>query len=413
MLRASARHRRGAPDHPARAPDETISWNYSSSDVDPFDDVSLELLRLRHSAKWVKYPHDVLPAWVAEMDFALALPIREVLLSAVSRDDTGYADGTKLGPSFARFAGERFGWEVDPERVRLVADIMSGVVELLRALTEPGDAVVVTPPVYPPFFRVTSEVGRTLVEVPVVAAEGGWRLDLEGLERAFASGARAFLLSHPHNPTGTSWSRSELEAVAEAARRHGVVVLSDEVHAPMTLPGATHVPFLSVSGAAAETGLTLTSASKSWNLAGLKAAVLVTASSEMHELLTEKLPSHLAFHAGHLGVLASVAAFDHGGEWLDALVAHLDRNRRLLAELLAEHLPAVRYVPPEAGYLAWLDCSALGLGDDPSEAFLERGKVALSPGPAFGEQGRGHARLNFGTSSALLEEAVRRMAATV
>jgi len=385
----------------------------TSSDVDPFDDVSLELLRLRHSAKWAKYPHDVLPAWVAEMDFALALPIREVLLSAVSRDDTGYADGTKLGPSFARFAGERFGWEVDPERVRLVADIMSGVVELLRALTEPGDAVVVTPPVYPPFFLVTREVGRTLVEVPVLAAEGGWRLDLEGLERAFASGARAFLLSHPHNPTGTSWSRSELEAVAEAARRHGVVVLSDEVHAPMTLPGATHVPFLSVSGAAAETGLTLTSASKSWNLAGLKAAVLVTASSEMHELLTEKLPSHLAFHAGHLGVLASVAAFDHGGEWLDALVAHLDRNRTLLAELLAERLPAVRYVPPQAGYLAWLDCSALGLGDDPAEAFLERGKVALSPGPAFGEQGRGHARLNFGTSSALLEEAVRRMAATV
>jgi cystathionine beta-lyase len=381
-------------------------------DVDPFDDVSLELLRLRHSAKWVKYPPDVLPAWVAEMDFALALPIREALLAAVSRDDTGYPDATKLGPSFARFSSERLGWEVDPERVRTVADIMSGVIELLRVLTAPGDGVVINPPVYPPFFRTIRELGRAVVEVPLARAGDGWKLDLDGLEAVFAAGARAYLMSQPHNPTGTSFERAELEAVARLASLHGVTVISDEVHAPMTMPGGTHVSYLAVEGAQAD-GVAVASASKAWNLAGLKCAVVVSASAEMHERLEEKLPKHLAFHAGHLGVLATIAAFDHGGEWLDALVAHLDRNRLLLSELLAEHLPGVGYVPPQAGYLAWLDCRELGLGDDPAEAFLERGRVALSPGPTFGEPGHGFARLNFGTSSALVEEAVRRMATAV
>jgi cystathionine beta-lyase len=360
----------------------------------------------------VKYPPDVLPAWVAEMDFALALPIREVLLSAVSRDDTGYPDATLLGPSFARFASARYGWDVDPERVRLVADIMSGVVELLRAFTEPGDGVVINPPVYPPFFLSIREIGRKVVEVPLVADADGWTLDLDGLEAAFAAGARAYVLCHPHNPTGTSFERAQLEAVARLASRHGVTVISDEVHGPMTMPGREHVPYLTVEEAQRE-GVALASASKAWNLAGLKCAVIASASAEMHEQLDTKISKHLAYHAGHLGVLASIAAFDHGGEWLDALVAHLDRNRGLLAELLTERLPGVGYVPPEAGYLAWLDCRELGLGDNPAKAFLERGRVALGEGPTFGEQGKGWARLNFGTSSALLEEAVRRMAATV
>jgi cysteine-S-conjugate beta-lyase len=376
------------------------------NDVDPFDDVSLELLRTRHSAKWTKYDRDVLPAWVAEMDFALALPVREALQQAVARDDTGYAMPGRLAPAFAGFAGRQFGWEVDPAQVRLVADVMSGVSELLRALTEPGGAVVLNPPVYPPFFLVTRFVGREVVEVPL--ADGG--LDLEGLEAAFAGGAQAYLLCHPHNPTGMPFPPEQLAAVGELAAAHGVTVIADEVWAPLTMPGAAHVPFLSLGGAAAESGVALWSASKSWNLAGLKSAVFVTASERMNALVAENVSEHLGVHAGHLGVLASIAAFEHGEEWLDALVRHLDRNRTALADLLAEHLPGVGYEPPDAGYLAWLDCRKLGLGDNPAEAFLERGRVALSEGPPFGEQGRGFARLNFGTSTALLEEAVRRMA---
>ena len=381
--------------------------------IDPFDDVSLELLRARRSAKWRKYAPDVLPAWVAELDFALALPIREALQTAVARDDTGYADFGRLGQAFAGFAAWRFGWEVDPERVRLVPDVISAVAELLRALVEPGGGVVVNPPVYPPFFLISREIGCSVVEVPLLETDAGSRLDLDGLERAFAAGAGAYLLCHPHNPTGTSFPRAQLEAVAELAAAHGVVVISDEVHAPMTMAGVEHVPFLATGDAAAENGLALVSASKAWNLAGLKCAQIVTASDAMHERLRKALPSHLSFHAGHFGVLANVAAYEHGGEWLDALVRHLERNREAISGLLAEHLPVVEYRPPEAGYLAWLDCRALELGDDPAEVFLERGRVALSPGPPFGSQGRGFARLNFGTSSALLEEAVRRMASAV
>jgi cysteine-S-conjugate beta-lyase len=389
-----------------------VSERAGALKVDPFDDISLELLRTRHSAKWTRYDSDVLPAWVAEMDFALALPVREVLQQAIARDDTGYAMPGRLSTAFTGFARRRFGWEVDADQVRLVADVMSGVGELLHGLTEPGDQVVVNPPVYPPFFLFTRRAGREIVEVPLLR-EDGWALDLDGLEAAFAGGAQACLLSNPHNPTGTPFAREQLVALGELAAAHGVTVISDEVWAPMTMPGATHVPFLSLGGGAAENGVALSSASKSWNIAGLKAAVIVTASERMNETLREKLPEHLGVHSGHLGVLASIAAFEHGEQWLDALVLHLDRNRAALRELLAEHLPGVGYLPPEAGYLAWLDCRELGLGDNPAEAFLERGRVALSEGPMFGQQGRGWARLNFGTSTALLEEAVRRIASAL
>lgn len=361
----------------------------------------------------MKYPPDVLPAWVAELDFPLAPAIREALQSAVDLDDTGYADRDLLPSAFARFAARRFGWSVAPERVWLVADVMSGVAELLRALTEPGDAVVVNPPIYPPFFNTVAEIGRRVVEAPLALGAGGWTLDLDGVERELEAGARAYLLCHPHNPTGLSVKREQLEAIAELAARYDVLVISDEIHAPMTMPGVTHTPFASLGGEAAERGVTIAGASKAWNIAGLKCAVIVTGSDRMQHDLTVRLPKHLPYHVGHLGVLASVAAFEDGGPWLDALVAQLDRNRHRLTELLRTELPDIGYVLPQAGYLAWLDCRALGLGDDPSEAFLQHGRVALSPGPTFGREGHGHVRLNFGTSSTLLAEAVHRMAASV
>jgi cystathionine beta-lyase len=361
-----------------------------------FDDVALDDLRQRRSAKWTRYPPDVLPAWVAETDFALAPAVRDALVAAVERDDTGYADQRGFAEAFAGFAARRWRWEVDPARTLLVADIMSGVAEVLRGLSDPGDRVVVNPPVYAPFFGTTREVGRVVEEVPLV----GGRLDIAGLERAFAGGARAYLLCNPHNPTGTVFSRDELTAVAELAARHDVLVVSDEVHAPMTLPGATHTPYLTV----AENGVALASASKAWNVPGLKAALAVVRSTDL-----SPIPAHISYHTGHFGVIAANAAFSDGAGWLDDLVEHLDAQRRRLGELLAAELPQVRHVPPQAGYLAWLDCRELGLGDDPSVAFLERGRVALSPGPTFGEQGTGFARLNLGTSGALLAEAVRRM----
>jgi cysteine-S-conjugate beta-lyase len=367
-----------------------------------FDDLSLEELRARQSVKWRRYPPDVLPAWVAETDFPLAPSVRAVLQEALARDDTGYASSRGLADAFAAFAAARFDWVIDPDRTLMVADVMSGVAEVLRALTAPGDLVVVNPPVYQPFFTVVRDLGREVVEAPLSPT---FQLDLDALERAFAGRASVYLLCNPHNPTGTVFASGDLTRVAELAARYEVLVISDEVHAPMTLPGATHTPYLTV----ADEGLALVSASKAWNLAGLKCALVVAASEESADELG-RVPGHVSYHAGHFGVLAAIAGFNDDESWLDALVAHLDLQRKRLAELLAAELPAVRCTLPEAGYLAWLDCRALGLGDDPSAVFLERGRVALSPGPSFGTEGNGFARLNFATSGDLLTEAVRRMA---
>jgi cystathionine beta-lyase len=380
-----------------------------SVDLPPFDDLSLERLRQRRSAKWTAYPADVLPAWVAEMDFPIAEPIKRALRLAIDLDDCGYARPQALPEAFAAFAADRFGWTVDPTRVFAVPEVMIGVGEVLRLVTRPGDAVVVNPPVYPPFFATIREVERRVAEVPLVRDAAGWSLDLEGLEREFAAGARAYLLCNPHNPTGRVLERDEVRAVAELAARYDVAVLADEIHAPLTLPGAVHTSFVSVSEAYDVRGVTLTSASKGWNIPGLKCAVVVAGSAAMRGVLAPLRSPERAERVGHLGVLGTIAAFREGGAWLDGLIAHLDRNRALLASLLADCLPEVGFVPPQAGYLAWLDCRALGLGDDPAKTFLTRGRVALTRGVDFGREGAGFARLNIGTSAELLTEAVSRM----
>lgn len=378
----------------------------------PFDAITLASLRRRHSAKWSRYAPDVLPAWVAEMDYPLATPIRAALHAAVEADDCGYADVTGLGAAFAPWAEAMWGWTVAPRDVRVVPDVVTGLTELLRLTTAPGDGVVIEPPVYAPFAGTVRALGRTVVTAPLVRTAAGFAPDLDALARAYAGGAKVHVLCSPHNPSGVVYARDALIAIAELAERHDVLVLSDEIHAPLTLPGATHAPFPTVSAAAARRSLVLTSASKTWNLAGLKAAVLVACADEPRAILA-RLPAEIGYHAGHLGLLAARAAWTAGEPWRQQTLAILDRNRALLGELLARHLPAVRYAPPAAGYLAWLDCAALGLGDDPAAAFLARGQVALSPGPSFGVEGRGFARLNLATSAALLEEIVVRMARAI
>jgi cystathionine beta-lyase len=362
-------------------------------------------LRRRRSSKWVTHPPDVLPAFVAETDVAVAPPVRDALVEAVELGDLGYAEPGGLFEAFAGFSRRRFGWEPDPARVRLVPDVMAGIVEALRALTEPGDGVVITPPVYPPFFDGIPEAGRRVVEVPLRDGE----LDLDGLDAAFAARARALLLCNPHNPTGRVLDRATLETVAGIADRHGALVLSDEIHGPLALTGARHTPFAALGDRRA---VVLTSASKAFNLAGLKCALAVAGSDEVAAGL-DQMPEEVRFRAGILGVIGSQAAFEHGDAWLDDLLAALDANRRLLGELLAEQLPEVAWRASQASFVAWLDCRALGLGDDPAAAFLKRGRVALEPGPGFGAQGRGFARLNYGCSEDALAEAVRRMAAAV
>lgn len=382
----------------------------TASEVHPFDAVTEQELRRRQSAKWKLYADDVLPAWVAEMDYPLADPIRRVLHEAIDAHDVGYADPRGLGDAFAGFATRTWGWDVEPRDVHTVADVVTGISEILRVATAPGEGVVIEPPVYMPFASTIRQLERVVVEAPLARTrDGDHAPDLAAIERAYASGARVHLLCSPHNPSGILYSRETLRAIADLADRHDVLVVSDEIHAPLTLDG-DHLPFPSVSSAAARRSIVVTSASKTWNLAGLKAAVMVACSAEARAVLA-KLPPETPYHAGHLGILAARAAFTEAEceGWRQRVLLILRRNRALLVDLLAEHLPAVRYVMPRASYLAWLDCRALALGDDPSKPFLLQGRVALSPGPPFGTGGNGHARLNLATTRTLLEDAVLRM----
>jgi cysteine-S-conjugate beta-lyase len=377
-----------------------------------FEDLDLERLRRRRSEKWRLFPPDVLPAFIAEMDYDLAEPVLATLREAIDLSDCGYASTPGIGETFARFAAGRHGWTVDPDRVHLVPDVMAGVDSIFRLAISPGDTVVINTPVYPPFFEHIAAAGLRVAEVPLVRTEGRWELDFAGLEAAFAAGARGYLLCSPHNPTGRVFSAADLGRIASLAERYGVLVVSDEIHASLTLPGARHTPFVSLGGAAAEHGVTLASASKAFNIAGLKGAVAVAGSASMQRLLG-RLPSASQYGAGLLGVVASLAAWSSGEEWLDALLGQLDQVRAEFGRLLLERLPEAEYVPPEASFLAWVDCTRLGLGAEPAEVFLRRGRVALGRGLNFGAPGDGFVRVTIGTSSALLAEIVDRMAAAV
>lgn len=365
----------------------------------------------RTSAKWQAYPEDVLPAWVAEMDYPLAEPISRALHDAIDRSDTGYRWAGDLPEALAGFAHRRLGWVIDPARVSVIGDVLVAMAESLRHLADPG-RVVITPPVYPPFFSVVTRiVGREVVEVPLVE---GRVLDLPGLASAFARpDVTAFLLSSPHNPTGTIHRREELQAVAGLAREHGVVVIADEIWAPLPLHGRSVTPYLTLGEELTGPDVSLVSASKAFNLAGLKCAQMVAGSPATADRLRERMPVEVTYGASHLGVIAQSAAYRDGDAWLEDTLALISAHADLLGELLDRHIPAIGYSPPEASYLAWLDCRALGLGDDPAAAFLERGRVALNPGPDFGRQGAGFVRFNLATTPETIAEAVRRMALAV
>lgn len=372
-------------------------------------EIDLNVLRARTSEKWARYAPDVLPAFVAETDFPIAPSIARVLHHAIDIGDLGYAAPRGLGEAFAAFAQLRYGSAVDPASVFPLPEVMIGAAEILRVVTRAGDGVVINPPVYPPFFATIAEVGRTVVEVPLDADGETVRLDFDGLEREFAAGARVYLFCNPHNPVGRAFAQDDVRRVAELAQRYGVIVLADEIHAPLVLPGAHHTPFEDVVRDTGVHAITLTSASKGWNIPGLKCAIAVSRSAWGREALS-RLPKAMTERTGHLGVLATIAAFSSDIGFLDRVVAHLDVLRMTVGRLLTDYgLGAIRYTPPQAGFLAWLDCRELGLGDDPAKEFLKRGKVALQRGLDFGREGSGFARLNFATSTAVLTEIVKRM----
>lgn len=379
----------------------------------PFD-LTLEQMREHRSAKWSRVPADVLPAWTAEMDVRTAPAIADALHLAIQRSDFGYAGVPQpVLEAFDGFARDTWGWEVlgTSGRAGLFADVGQAIKTVLRELAAPGDRVIINPPVYLSFYPWLASLGLTPLEVPMLDVASGGRMDLEGMERALASGAKVVLLCTPHNPLGYVYPAEELAAVAEMARQHGAVVLSDEIHAPLVHPGSERpfVPFLTVSDAAREVGMAFHSPSKAWNTAGLKTAIGVAAV----EGRWPSIAPETDWSPSILGQYAAEAAYRDGRDWLDQVRGDLETRTAQLAALVSERLPGVRYHPGRASYLAWLDFRELGLGDDPAARLLEQGRVLLSPGTAFGDGGAGWARLNYGTSEELMTEAVARIASAV
>jgi len=362
----------------------------------------LETLRRRTSEKWVTFPPEVLPLFVAEMDYPIAPGVARALMERIAASDTGYvASPLPVGEAFAAFAARRWSWDLSPTDVRLTTDVSVAIVETLRRVLGPGDAVVVNSPVYPPFFDLPVEAGGAVVDVPLVDGS----IDLAALEASFAGGARAYLLCNPHNPLGLVHSRETLSRVADLALAYGVTVVSDEIHAPLVHSRATFVPYLSVSDAARTTGITVTSASKGFNLAGVKCALMIATSPGTLSVL-DGMHDEVLWRTSILGLHASVAAFTDGDEYLDGTIDAIKSNARLLRELLPAEFG---YTPPAASYLAWIRFPD-EWGVDPAARALDRG-VALSSGPAFGPQGAHHARLNLACSPEVLRAAVARLLA--
>lgn len=371
-------------------------------------------LRTHKSEKWRTFPADVLPLPVAEMDFPVAEPILNTLRALVDKSDLGYLGPIpEMGVAFSGFAQRRWGWKPDPLQVRIAADVGVGVVEVLRVITKPGDKILINSPVYPNFYTWCAETHLVEVDSPLTHSEtevngSHWVFNWDEIEKSYASGIKVHLISNPHNPLGRMYSVEELSRLADLAIKNNVLIISDEIHAPLTFAESTFHPFLTISENARKVGITITAASKGWNIAGLKCAIILTENEHLHTMLNAIAPA-THYRASLLGGFATVAAFEKGEPWLETLMLQLDINRNLLKELIETYAPRIGYHIPHCSYLAWLDLTPYKLGEDPAAALVEKAKVAFVPGHRFGKQSSQFVRLNFATSPEILEEAFKRL----
>jgi len=374
--------------------------------------VPLEKLRTRTSEKWASFDPDVLPMPVAEMDFEIAEPIREVLIAMVANSDTGYMGNTDhLTRNFAKFAEDRWNWTIDQKQLFLCTDVGVGNIELARTIVQPGDSIMVNSPVYLNMFNWIKELHCQVFDAPMIRDGLTYTLDLKAIEAGYKEGVKIHFLCNPQNPTGSVHSRADLEAIAQLAKRYGVYVFSDEIHAPLVFDESEFIPFLSVSDEAREVGVCITAASKSWNLAGLKCAFIITESERMLAH-AKRMPMSVRFRASLLGAHATAKAFECT-EWLDSAMDLLETNRIFVQEELAKKLPLAGYRVPNCSYLAWIDLSAYELGENPSQVLLEHGRVAFTPGHLFGQGCDQFIRLNFATSKELISEGIDRIVAGI
>ncbi len=377
-------------------------------------DFDIPFLRARRTNKWHKFPDDVLPAWVADMDFGVAPAITEALARLARNQEYGYAarEGL-LQETFSRRMQSRFGWRTDPADAHPIGDLVQASFSSVMAFSEPGDAVLLQLPSYPPFMAAINDTGRRLIANHMRDDGTRWLLDLAAYDAAPDPRARVLIFCHPQNPTGRAFSRAELERVAAFAVRHDLIVVSDEIHADIVYPGHTHIPLASLSPEIAARTITITSATKSFNIPALRCAVMHFGAPALKERFFARIPARLLGSPGVTGVDATIAAWDDGQPWLDEIMAQLKSNRDWLAQIIGAELPGVTMRQPEATYLAWLDCTALALPCPAGQFFLAHARVGLNFGETFGARYGNFARLNFATSAPILREIVSRMAEAV
>jgi cystathionine beta-lyase len=384
-----------------------------------FDALPLSWLRAKEGVKWSKVAPEVLPAWIADMDFPVARPVQEALVAAIHRGDLGYpawsnwAGKDPLAEPFADRMTALHGWQPRPDWVRNFSDIIQVIQVVLQTMTAPGDAVAIQTPSYPPFLKTIELMGRRLVAHPIERLPDGWGFEIERLERAvIEANVRVLIIVNPHNPTGRVFTRRELEALAEVAVRNDLIVLADEVLAELAYAPHRHIPIASLGPEIAARTVTMTSATKAFNFAGLRCAVTHIGPEELRRAL-DASPPDLFGVVNVLGVEATKAAWRNGDEWLTAVRDYLKCNRDLVSSELAIGAPMLGCDPPEANYLAWLDCRGLGTEVDPATFFRTEARVELTPGKSFGLEGQGFVRLNFATSRAVLSEILSRMTAAI
>ncbi|RAV33093.1 MalY/PatB family protein [Corynebacterium heidelbergense] len=381
---------------------------------------SVETLRSRGTMKWTAYPPDVLPLWVAESDFDTCPEVFRAITNGVSREYFGYhAHDHLVEKALSTFCSQRFDWVVQPEWVRVLPDVVKGVAVAIDELTPEGSAIVLPVPSYHPFFDVPRATKRPCIEVPMVRADlpghgEQWTFDLEGLEAAFTStdheaGVGSLILCSPYNPLGRVFSAEELGSVVELAARHGVRVISDEIHSPVVLGEQPHIPTASISETAARQTVTVTATSKGWNTAGLQCAQMILSNPEDREIMSRVHPLRTGI-GSTLGRVAAAAAYTQGVPWLDNQIEVLRENVEYLVQRIPEVFPGAEFTPPQATYLLWVDLSGVaGLADRPAHKILEQARVAFAEGTNYGAQGAGCVRINFATSREILEEAFARI----
>jgi len=372
-------------------------------------------LRARRGVKWSHYPADVIPAWIADMDFPVAPEIRAALRQIIDTDDFGYTPANlndRVVQAFCGWMTTRHGWTPDPARIFMGSTMMQLMHAMVMMFSEPGDGIIVQTPIYPGFLSVVAQNNRRLDENPLRRGNARYEMDMEGLRKLIDKRTRILLLCNPHNPTGRAFGVDELRAIADVALKHNLVVVADEVQMDFAYPPARYTPFASLGGEIAARTITLSSTSKGLNIAGLRCAVAHFGSAELQARF-KQINTHILGKPSIFSIIGSEAAWKYGGPTLDKILLQLDANRRRVAEFTQSSLPGLSHISPEATYFAWLDCSGLHLQGSAAKFFLDNARVALSPGGDFSSYTDKFARLNFATSPEILDEILSRMARAV